>query len=79
MNIKAFNEDCVDLIGSQTFKNLTQGKKVCIVTDPPFIDELDSYSRIKTGIYQVLLSQKDYGKTWAFTKDELTTNKGVRI
>lgn len=36
MNIKAFNEDCVDLIGSQTFKNLTQGKKVCIVTDPPF-------------------------------------------
>lgn len=36
MNIKAFNEDCADLIGSQTFKDLTQGKKVCIVTDPPF-------------------------------------------
>lgn len=36
-------------------------------------DELDSYSRIKTEIYQVWLSQKDYGKTWAFTKEELET------
>lgn len=34
-------------------------------------DELDSYSRIKTEIYEVWLSQKDYGKTWALTKEEL--------
>lgn len=34
-------------------------------------DELDSYGRIKTGIYEVWLSQKDCGKTWAFTKGEL--------
>lgn len=50
---------------------------VWIRTENGFIttDELDSYSRIKTGIYQVWLSQEDYNKTWAFTKDELTTNK----
>lgn len=48
---------------------------VWIRTENGFIttDELDSYSRIKTGIYQVWLSQKDYSKTWAFTKEELET------
>ena len=46
---------------------------VWIKTENGFIttDELDSYSRIKTGIYEVWLSQEDYGKTWAFTKEEL--------
>ena len=34
-------------------------------------DELDSYSRIKTEIYEVWLSQKDYGRTWAFTEGKL--------
>ena len=34
-------------------------------------DELDSYSRIKTEIYEVWLSQKDYGRTWALTEGEL--------
>lgn len=46
---------------------------VWIKTESGFVttDELDSCSRIKTGIYGVWLSQKDYGKTWAFTKGEL--------
>lgn len=47
---------------------------VWIKTENGFIttDELDSYGRIKTGIYEIWLSQEDYGKTWAFTKEELT-------
>ena len=46
---------------------------VWIKTESGFVttDELDSCSRIKTRIYEVWLSQKDYGKTWAFTKGEL--------
>lgn len=46
---------------------------VWIKTESGFIttDELDSYSRIKTEIYNVWLSQENYGKTWAFTKEEL--------
>ena len=34
--IKLFNCDCLDLMKSQDFQNLISGKKVCIVTDPPF-------------------------------------------
>lgn len=34
-------------------------------------DELDSYNRIKTEIYEVWLSQKDYGRTWALKEGEL--------
>lgn len=46
---------------------------VWVKTKSGFIttDELDSYSRIKTEIYNVWLSQENYGKTWAFTKEEL--------
>lgn len=46
---------------------------VWIKTENGFVtkDELDSYSRIKTEIYEVWLSQKDYGKTWALRKEEL--------
>ena len=46
---------------------------VWIRTENGFVakDELDSYSRIKTEIYEVWLSQKDYGRTWALTKEEL--------
>ena len=35
------------------------------------IDELCDYLRIKTRLYDIWLLQEDYGKTWAFTKEEL--------
>lgn len=31
-----FNEDCLIVLGSQTFSDMTKGKEVIIVTDPPF-------------------------------------------
>ena len=31
-----FNEDCLTALSSQAFKNLTENRKVVIVTDPPF-------------------------------------------
>lgn len=34
-------------------------------------DELNSYSRIKTEIYEVWLSQETYGREWALTEGEL--------
>ena len=34
--IKIFNEDCLTLMQSQNFLDLIKGRKVCIVTDPPF-------------------------------------------
>lgn len=34
--IKLFNYDCLDFIRSQDFLELTRGKKLVIVTDPPF-------------------------------------------
>lgn len=34
--IKMFNNDCLELMQSQTFIDLIKNKKVCIVTDPPF-------------------------------------------
>lgn len=34
--IEIFNEDCLDVLGSQTFLDLTTEKRVVIVTDPPF-------------------------------------------
>ncbi len=37
MNLNViYNEDCLDFMKSQTFIDLIKGKKVCIVTDPPF-------------------------------------------
>lgn len=36
MSIKTFNDDCMSLIASDTFKKLVDGKRTCIVTDPPF-------------------------------------------
>ena len=46
---------------------------VWIKTGSGFVttDELGDYIRIKTRIYDIWLSQKDYGKTWALTKEEL--------
>lgn len=46
---------------------------VWIKTKNGFIttNELCDYLRIKTRIYDIWLLQEDYGKTWAFTKDEL--------
>ena len=34
--IELFNLDCMEVIGSQTFLDLTKDRKVVIVTDPPF-------------------------------------------
>ena len=46
---------------------------VWIKTENGFVttDELCDYIRIKTSIYGIWLSQRDYGKTWALTKEEL--------
>lgn len=33
---KIFNANCTDVIGSQTYKDITKDKEVIIVTDPPF-------------------------------------------
>lgn len=46
---------------------------VWIKTESGFVttDELGDYIRIKTRIYDIWMSQKDYGKTWALTKEEL--------
>ncbi len=34
--IKLFNENCIEVLGSQTFKDIVSGREVVIVTDPPF-------------------------------------------
>lgn len=46
---------------------------VWIKTENGFItkDDINSYNRLSTVWYNILISQKDYGKTWAFTKEEL--------
>lgn len=46
---------------------------VWIKTEDGFItkDDLSPYIRISTFLFNINLSQKDYGKTWAFTKEEL--------
>lgn len=46
---------------------------VWIKTESGFItkDELAKWCQIRTEWYAVYLRQKDYGKTWAFTKEEL--------
>ena len=36
MNWNIFNEDCQDFVRSQNFIDLTKGKKLIVVTDPPF-------------------------------------------
>jgi DNA modification methylase len=58
--IKIFNNDCLELMQSQTFKDLIKNRKVCIVTDPPFnvgyhyksykdnLSEEDYYSFLET-------------------------------
>lgn len=47
---------------------------VWIKTENGFVtkDDLNSYNRLCTVWYRVWLRQRDYGKTWAFTKEELT-------
>lgn len=44
-----------------------------IKTEDGFItkDNLNPYIRISTFLFNINLSQEDYGKTWAFTKEEL--------
>ncbi len=46
---------------------------VWIKTEDGFItkDDLNPYIRISTFLFNINLSQEDYGKTWAFTKEEL--------
>lgn len=65
LSISPGQEELWDMAGKQGY--------VWIRTKNGFVtkDELDSYSRIKTEIYEVWLSQKDYGKTWALTEGEL--------
>ena len=65
MSINPGQEELWEMAGKQRY--------VWIKTKNGFVtkDELDSYSRIKTEIYEVWLSQKDYGKTWALTEGEL--------
>ena len=48
---------------------------VWIRTEHGFVttDELASYCRIETSWHKVLLSQENYGRTWAFTEEELKT------
>lgn len=50
---------------------------VWIKTEDGFItkDDLSPYIRISTFLFNINLSQKDYGKTWAFTKEELKNEK----
>ena len=52
---------------------------VWIKTGSGFVttDELGDYIRIKTRIYDIWLSQKDYGKTWALTKEELRDDGAI--
>lgn len=64
MKINTFNEDCLALIGSQTFKDLVNGKKVCIVTDPPFNM---SYH------YNTYKDNKEEGVYYSWLADILTT------
>lgn len=46
---------------------------VWIKTKDGFVtkDEIKNYMPISTFLFDVCLSQKDYGITWAFTKEEL--------
>ena len=50
---------------------------VWIKTEGGFItkDNLNPYMRISTFLFNINLSQEDYGKTWAFTKEELENGK----
>ena len=65
VSISPGQEDLWDMAEKQGY--------VWIRTESGFIttDELSDCARIKTRLYEVWLSQKDYGKTWAFTKEEL--------
>lgn len=65
LSISLGQEELWEMAGKQGY--------VWIKTKNGFVtkDELDSYSRIKTEIYEVWLSQKDYGREWALTEGEL--------
>lgn len=38
-------------------------------------DEISPYNRIQTSLYNIWLSQRNYGKTRIFTKEELKRNE----
>lgn len=63
--IRIFNENCLDLIGSQYFEDLTKGRKVCIVADPPF------NVGYKYNEYKDNMEDDDY---YSFLGDVLTTH-----
>lgn len=65
ISISLGEEDLWDIAEKQRY--------IWIKTKNGFIttDELCDYLRIKTRIYDIWILQEDYGKTWAFTKDEL--------
>lgn len=69
ISISSSEEDLWDMAEKQGY--------VWIKTKNGFIttDELCDYLRIKTRLYEVWLSQEDYGKTWAFTKEEIKNDK----
>lgn len=65
LSISPSQEELWEMAGKQGY--------VWIRTESGFIttDGLDSYSRIKTEIYDIWLLQEDYGKTWALKEGEL--------
>ena len=65
ISISLGEEDLWDIAEKQGY--------VWIKTKNGFIttDELCDYLRIKTSLYDIWILQEDYGKTWAFTKEEL--------
>ena len=61
-------------LGEEDLWNIAEKQGyVWIKTKNGFIttDELCDYLRIKTSLYDIWILQEDYGKTWAFTKEEL--------
>lgn len=50
---------------------------VWIKTEDGFItkDEIKPYMRISTFLFGICLNQENYGKTWAFTKEELKNDR----
>lgn len=67
------NIKSLQLSQSDLWKKAEEQNYVWIKTSDGFItkDNLSVYTNIKTSLYDIYLSQKDYGKTWAFTKNEL--------
>ena len=57
----------------ETYKKIEEQGYVWIKTESGFItkDDLPKYISMRTFWYNIALVQKDYGKTFALTKEEL--------